>query len=351
MFLAWKEIKHAKGKFSLIIAVVALVAYLVYFLTSLAYGLASSYTNGVNAWNADNIVLTSDSNDNIMMSMMTLDDQDAIDADEQARLGLFPAVISNPSAEIPEDTKEEIYAFGIDNGSFIAPDITLNAGEIVGDSSLKDLGYEVGTIVRVAGSDIDWTLVGFADKITYQTAPILYMTMETWMDYRFGGATLPVDVFSAVVTQGETLSSTTDLKVYAIQDFVAKLPGYSAQVLTFSIMIGFLIFIIAFVLGIFIFVLTIQKTSMFGVMKAQGISNGYIGGSVVMQTLILTFIGVFIGLALTLISGYFLAGTVPFAINVLFYVVITAAFFVFSAFGGLFSVRTVLKIDPRIAIG
>ncbi|MDD4005904.1 MAG: hypothetical protein PHD98_01905 [Bacilli bacterium] len=70
MFLAWKEIKHSKGKFALIMAVVALVSYLVYFLTSLAYGLASSYTNGITKWEADNIVLTQESNDNILMSRM-----------------------------------------------------------------------------------------------------------------------------------------------------------------------------------------------------------------------------------------------------------------------------------------
>ncbi len=351
MFLAWKEIKHAKGKFSLIISVVVLVGYLVYFLTSLAYGLASSYTNGVYAWNADNIVLTSDSNDNIMMSVMTDEQYDDVDATEKARLGLFPAVISDPSAAAVEDTKEEIYAFGIDNGSFIAPSLALNDNEVVADSSLKELGYDLGTVIRVAGTDIDWTIIGFEESRTYQTAPILYMNIATWMDYRFNRATIPLDLFSAVVTQGETLTANTALKVYGIQDFVSNLPGYSAQVLTFSIMIGFLIFIIAFVLGIFIFVLTIQKTSMFGVMKAQGISNAYIGGSVVMQTLIITGIGVFGGLLLTLVSGYFLAGIVPFAINPLFYAVITAAFFVFSAFGGLFSVRAVLKIDPRIAIG
>ena len=351
MFLAWKEIKHAKGKFSLIISVVVLVGYLVYFLTSLAYGLASSYTNGVNAWNADNIVLTSDSNENIMMSMMTVDDLDDVNATEKARLGLFPAVVSNPSAEVPDGTKAEIYAFGIDNGSFIAPNITLADNEVFADNELQDLGYEVGSVIRVAGTDIDWTIVGFGESITYQTAPILYMNLPTWQDYRFAGAVIPVEIFSAVVTQGETLSASADIVVYSIQDFIGNLPGYSAQVLTFSIMIGFLIFIIAFVLGIFIFVLTIQKTAMFGVMKAQGISNAYIGGSVVLQTLIITGIGVLGGLLLTLISGYFLAGIVPFAINPLFYSVITAAFFVFSAFGGLFSVRAVLKIDPRIAIG
>ncbi|MFA5236219.1 MAG: ABC transporter permease, partial [Bacilli bacterium] len=118
MFLAWKELRHAKGKFSLIVALVALVAYLVYFLTALAYGLASSYTNGIAQWGADQIVLTDDANDNIMMSVITDDDYLSIETtDDKARLGLFPAVVSDPDAAEPEDTKEEVYVFGVDNGS------------------------------------------------------------------------------------------------------------------------------------------------------------------------------------------------------------------------------------------
>ncbi len=351
MFLAWKELRHAKGKFSLIVALVALVAYLVYFLTSLAYGLASSYTNGINAWSADQIVMTKDANANIMMSVMTEDDYDSIiGGEERAKLGLFPAVIKDINAEDPDATKEEIYAFGIENGSFIAPNLTLADYEAVIDSSLQELGYEIGDTILLAGTEIEWTIVGFTEKATYQTAPIAYVSMETWMEYRFR-ATIPVSLFSAVVVRGVVTSNGDNLQLYTIQDFINNLPGYSAQVATFSLMIGFLILIVAFVLGIFIYVLTIQKTPMFGVMKAQGISNAYIGGSVVMQTLIITGIGVLIGLILTIVSGIFLGGFVPFAINPLFYTVITIAFFIFSITGGLFSVRAVLKIDPRIAIG
>jgi len=134
-------------------------------------------------------------------------------------------------------------------------------------------------------------------------------------------------------------------------EYINTLPGYTAQVLTFSTMIIFLIIIVAIVLGIFIYVLTIQKTSMFGVMKAQGISNFYIGSSVVIQTLLLVGLGILFGLILTLISGYFLADIIPFAINILFYGIITAAFFIFAVFGALFSVKAVLNIDPLEAIG
>lgn len=369
MFLAWKEIKHSKGKFALIMAVVALVSYLVYFLTSLAYGLASSYTNGVTKWNADNIVLTEASNDNILMSTMsdvTNDDNDDYSLltveGEKAKLGIFMAVIKDETpAEGIEDTRADVYVFGIESAGFLNPisGLDLADNEIIADISIQEFGYEEGDTIIVTGTDtndrplIKWTIVDFTAKSTYQTAPILYMNLKTWQDYRYyGRGAIPEEVtlFNAAVVRGEVTNTSSVYVVAPIADFINSLPGYTAQVLTFSVMIGFLIVIVAFVLGIFIYVLTIQKTPMFGVMKAQGISNKYIAGSVVSQTFILTAIGILIGLVLTLISGFFLAGTVPFAINILFYVVITAAFIAFAIVGGLFSVRAVLKIDPLRAI-
>lgn len=380
MFLAWKEIKHSKGKFALIIAVVALVSYLVYFLTSLAYGLASSYTNGVTKWEADNIVLTEESNDNILMSSMG-EDLDAADDDydfltvsgEKAKFGIFMGVIKDTTpADGIEDTRTDVYVFGIDSSTFLNPGtsevldnnaivsyhtdgkIELKDNQIIADDTIKEQGYEVGDVVIVSGADnLEWTIVAFTSKSTYQTAPIIYMNLKTWQDYRYyGRGAIPenVSLYNAVVVRGEVTNLPEAYLSYPISDFINSLPGYTAQVLTFGVMIGFLIIIVAFVLGIFIYVLTIQKTPMFGVMKAQGISNVYIATSVVSQTFILTSIGILIGLILTLLSGLFLAGIVPFAINILFYVVITLAFIVFAVVGGLFSVRAVLKIDPLRAI-
>ena len=40
MFLAFNEIRHSKFRYALIIGVMFLIAYLVFFLTGLAYGLA-----------------------------------------------------------------------------------------------------------------------------------------------------------------------------------------------------------------------------------------------------------------------------------------------------------------------
>ncbi len=116
-------------------------------------------------------------------------------------------------------------------------------------------------------------------------------------------------------------------------------------------MIGFLIVIAAVVIGIFIYVLTLQKTSLFGVMKAQGISNLYISKSVVSQTFILATVGVGIGLILTILTSLVLPPVVPYRTNIIFLVAITTLLIVIAVLGALFSVRTVVKIDPLDAIG
>ena len=116
-------------------------------------------------------------------------------------------------------------------------------------------------------------------------------------------------------------------------------------------MIGFLIFIASFVLAIFIYILTIQKKSIFGILKAEGVPNSYISRSVKTQIVILVISGMAIGLACTLITGFGLAGKIPFMVQPLFFMGITSLFLFFSAVGGIASVRVVTKIDPVEAIG
>ena len=73
MFLAWKEMNYSKTRFALIIGVLVLVSYLVYLLVGVAYGLAQHNRTSIDKWEADGIVLTDESNTNINMSMMTLE--------------------------------------------------------------------------------------------------------------------------------------------------------------------------------------------------------------------------------------------------------------------------------------
>jgi putative ABC transport system permease protein len=94
-----------------------------------------------------------------------------------------------------------------------------------------------------------------------------------------------------------------------------------------------------------------QKTDIFGVMKAQGISSNYIARSVISQTFILAFLGVGIGLLATTGTSYLLPSQVPFETNSIFLAAISSLMVLFAILGAFFSVRAVVKIDPLKAIG
>ena len=355
MFLAINELLKEKSRFILIMAVIALVSYLTFFLTSLAYGLATSYTQGMDSWRAQGIILQESANNNIARSLL-------YEKDYKDFMSANTALLGVGSATVEKDAADDVTLFGVSMDSFLAPVVAegrelQSDNEVVVSDELKEVGLVLGDVVTLKGGEAEYTVVGFAKSATFQTAPIIYMTLPEWrqaVSETAGMAGMRDNTtVSAVVTKdgNENGRYTSDVTVWeSIRDFSFALPGYQAQVLTFSLMIGFLIGIAAFVLAIFIYILTLQKKAIFGVLKAEGVSNAYIGRSVMVQVLLLSVVGLFIGFVLALASGYFLAGKVPFMVNPLFYAGIVVLFLACAAIGGIASVRSVTKIDPVEAI-
>jgi len=115
-------------------------------------------------------------------------------------------------------------------------------------------------------------------------------------------------------------------------------------------MIGSLVLIASTVLGIFIYVLTLQKRPVIGILKARGVPTGYLAGSGCAQTLVLSGAGIAIGSLLALGTSLLLPGTVPFRSSGPLYALIAIAFVAVSVAGGLISVRAVARIDPVEAV-
>ena len=354
MFLAINELLREKLRFLLITFVILLVSYLAFFLTGLAYGLATSYTQGIDKWNAAGIILQKDANNNIARSLLTGADYDKILSENTALLGVG-------SSTIEQEETEDVSLFGIDMSSFLAPDISegsavASANEIVVSDRLKEIGLRKGQEVRFKGSDETFRVAGFTNNATFQTAPIVYMQSDAWraLVAEIAGMSGMRDntTVSAVVTKDarDALYNSDKLSWQTINDFSFKLPGYQAQVLTFSLMIGFLIAIASLVMGIFMYVLTLQKKSIFGVLKAEGIPSSYIARSVMVQVVLLSVFGLLVGGVLAVMTGVLLGTKVPFAINPVFYGGIAGLFLLCAAIGGIASVRSVTKIDPVEAI-
>lgn len=356
MFLAINELIKEKSRFILITCVVVLVSYLAFFLTALAYGLATSYTQGIEKWSARGIIMQEDANNNLARSLLVDKDYSGLLSSETALIGLSSATVS-------AEESEDVSIFGIENGSFLLPTViegrpASSNDEVVVADDLQKAGVKLGQEIAFKGSEKVYRVAGFTDGATYQTAPIVYMDIARWRELAsdiagMSGMRDDTTVSGVIVRNNFDITALADrgLAWQSVDDYIYSLPGYQAQVLTFSTMIGFLIAIASFVLAIFMYILTLQKKGIFGVMKAEGVPNSYIARSVLLQTVLLSAIGMLCGLLLTLGSGLLLSSVVPFLVQPLFFAAIIGLFLLCGIIGAIASVRAVTKIDPVEAIG
>lgn len=349
MFLAWNEIKRNKLKFSLIIGVLILISFLLFLLSGLAKGLINMNTEGINKWDANAIVLNKEANQTVQQSLFNVnlvDDK----FDESTTLKQLGVIISNGEDE------ENVILFGTTNDSFLIPKKIEGEkfeadNEVVADESLKGKGFNVGDILTLSQTDEELKIVGFTESAKYNASPVLFGTEETL--YKLNPNISDKNTNALVVKDAdwESVKVNNDLEVVSIDTFIESLPGYKEQNLTLNFMIGFLFVISATVIGVFLYVITLQKTNLFGVLKAQGFTNGYLARAMLSQTLVLSVIGTIIGLVLTLITRAFLPEIVPIKFDVITLLLYGVVLILVSLLGSLFSIFTIRKINPLKAIG
>lgn len=354
MFLAWREIKQNKLRFALITAVLLLVSFLVFFLSGLASGLAGLNREAVDKWQSDTIYLTEESDKSLNQSMMTAEKADEVEGGETAVLAEMNLIADNGEA------KNGVALFGIRPDEFIMPKVTegkpfKDENEVIASDYLRDEGFSVGDELSLSSTDEKLTITGFTDKSRFNAAPVLYMDLPDFQKIKFGQAAEQMEegekTVNAVVVKGGSGEQVPDeLEKIETETFIKNLPGYTEQNLTLTLMIYFLFAISAAVVAIFLYVLTVQKIGMFGVMKAQGISSGYLAWSVIAQTFILSLIGVLIGFGLTIGVGQFLPNAVPVTFDYGLMAVYGAVLVAVAVLGALVSVWTIVKIDPLEAI-
>jgi putative ABC transport system permease protein len=134
-------------------------------------------------------------------------------------------------------------------------------------------------------------------------------------------------------------------------DAVSAIPGYKEEQGSLLMMIAFLYVISAFVLAVFFYVITIQKTSQFGILKAIGTRNAYLAGSVSLQVLLLSAGSLVISVLLVRLFESILPASMPFQLGFSTLALTCVLFILMSMAGSLFSVWKVTKIDALDAIG
>ena len=383
MFLAIREIKHNKLRYGLIAGMIVLIAYLIFVLTALAYGLAQSNRVAIDSWKADNIVLNEDADGGLRQSALTKQQVGDIETGgRSAQLGELTAVINDKNAQGSDNNasdtsdtstsdtgaKTNAEIVGINSDEFIYSQLQLESGkkfdagdtdsprQAIADDDLRNNGYQVGDTITVNGGDEKITIVGFTPRAKLSVAPVLYVPLSTWHDLKFGADTPAgspgADVSSsAVVLQNGSLSNSVDgVQQLSIDQFIQKLPGYSAQNGTFNLMIGFLLVISLVIIAIFLYILTMQKIPNLTVLKVQGITSGYLVLNTVVQALLVTLVGVIIGAGLTALTAAFIPSTVPMDFNIALLSGVALLLIVMAGLGSLAPIRTIVKIKPTALV-
>ena len=352
MFLAIKEIKREKLRYGLIILMIFLISYLIFVLSALATGLASENTQALESWDAQKVVLNKNANVSMSQSFLTKSDlKRASLSKDEALLGQIPVVVKK--AGRPQISAQFI---GVKKKQFIYHDQELIAGkrakknyEVAVDQAFKTKGYKIGDKLALNGSSRKYKIVGFVKNAKINIAPIIYGTLGSWKKLRQGMPTLEA---SAIISRNNHYKyNYKNSKTYPIDQFIKKLPGYTAQNMTFELMIGFLYIISLIIIAVFLYILTMQKMHNYAVMRAQGIPSSTLVKATISQAIILVLAGLVIGLAAMLVTVKVLPAAVPISFTPEIILTGTIGLLLTAIIGSLIPIRSILKVDPAQAIG
>lgn len=371
MFLARKELWFSKGRYFLIGFIILLVSWLVLILSGLGNGLSDLGAATIRYSEMDTVLFQEESDFSLTKSILSeevVDDANQLSTvEEAAAIGTAPGSITLSASTNENSKKTSVMLTGIEIGSFLVPETITGDGlnnekpnEVIANETLADDGFAIGDSITISGTDIQLTISGFAKNETLNHLPVVFMSMDTFRDYKYAvpGSDMGIkDPINAIFLKGSNLDNEEianhikGVEVANKQETLNAIPGYQAENATITMMLGFLILISAVVIAVFFYVLTTQKVHQFGVLKAIGASNGFVIGSVISQVFLLSSISILIGIGLTYLTALILPEGMPF--NLLPHLVVNYSLILLaiSLLGSLFSVRKIIKIDPLTALG
>lgn len=350
MYLALKEILHNKLRYSLVVVTVFAISFMVFFMTSLAIGLVRDNRTGADNWKSTGVVLSDYSNENITASFISESQYKDCISDDATPLGYMFAVTNKEN----NNEKVNISVFGQDWNSFIAPNLIkgnypTNENEIVIDESMSNYGIDLGDKVQLNGSKSIYKVVGLTKDSKFFTVPVVYTSLDNY--WKLQGTSNTSKSVSAIILKNNVNIEKDGLTQVTESDMIKNIPGYTAEVNVFIGMISAMIVITSLVVGIFVYIITIQKLSIYGIMRAQGIKSKTIVWSLFCQIFILSIIGVCLGLIGIWAVKFVLPKTLFFYSNWYAYIGLSIGIIFMALLGGFISLPKVLKIDPIKAIG
>ena len=359
MKIAWNEIKYQPKKFILIEVLIVIMMFMVIFLSGLTNGLGRIIMAQIDTFGDVQYILSKDSEGVIPYSTLTSSELTEI---EDLHLEEQTGLVIQRSTFMKEDEEgsQDVTFFAMDtykNLTIKAEDgyvaANLSDNEVILDESYKAKGIHVGDTIKDKTSDILLKVVAFAQDAKYGHSSVAFISSKTLEEMRQkknpNYTWQPQAIITSQAVTADDLSE--QLMVSNKQQIINKIPGYTATNMILKTMTWVLLIASAAILGVFFYILALQKLKQFGVLKAIGMSMGEITRIQLSQVGILSIIGIGIGLGLALALTPFLPVSRPFYMKAEDNAVISVSFIIISIICGALSLLKIKKVDPIEVIG
>ncbi|AXT85025.1 ABC transporter substrate-binding protein [Aeromicrobium sp. A1-2] len=351
MFVAWRDIRFARGRFLLIGAVVTLTTVLVGFLSGLTGGLAQQNISAITGLDADRVVFSAPDAGN----QKSYGDSAVTSADEQTWSGQAGVTDVQPlgisQAKATGTRAASVAFFGV---SARYRNLDLEPGTVaLSTPAAKSLGAAVGQRVTVGDVSLQVTSIGGDDW--YSHTPVVWMNLSDWQAH--AQAAGQPDAFASVLlvhgTSDDAVSGTAPPGTVSSGVFgsLTAIGAFRSEIGSLLTMVVMLFGISALVIGAFFTVWTIQRKDDIAILKALGASNRMLVLDALGQALFVLTTGVLLGFALTAAAGALAGRVLPFMLSPLTTLLPATILIVLGLAGAAFALRTVTKADPLSALG
>jgi putative ABC transport system permease protein len=195
MFLALRELRFARGRFTLMGIVIALISVLVVLLSGLSSGLVNDGVSGLKSMPATAFAFDEGTmTDNAFSRSVVDDDQLEAWVDAPGIAEAEPMGVNIINTVTDDDTQVDLTLFGVEPDGFLSPEVS--SGEQLGavdgiivSETLKDDGVEIGTVVTLDRVDTELTVIGFTEgQATFGHVDVAYLPIDTWRLIAAGAA-------------------------------------------------------------------------------------------------------------------------------------------------------------------
>ncbi len=349
MFVGWREIRFARGRFILIGATVMLITVLVGFLSGLTGGLAIQNVAGVLGWPADRIVFAAGPGS---AAARTFADSE-VSAEQAAAWARTPGVRSVHPVGVSQtrarsaNASAPVAVFGVDPG-WVPTSPTLPGAIGLSSEAARQLGVVVGGSIAIDGRD--YTVENIGGDWWYSHLPVVQMTLADWQAQAPSG-----DAYASVLAvTGDAdwpgADDATGTRSKATFDALTAIPAFRSETGSLLLMVAMLFAISALVVGAFFSVWMMQRKGDLAILKALGASTSSLVRDALGQALVVLVAGIGTGLMVVVALGATAGSVLPFLLSPLTTLVPGVAMLALGLLGASLALRSVVTADPLTAL-